>query len=132
MDRRGSLRLVFIEHDIRRMHTGRITASPTGEWTSQRASSQRRAGALGVMGWDQPSQITKFHGGQVGIRSAAVSSAGDRVAHHAEQRQNQAGHQHDDADGPDNSDFGDETDDKQRICLRPVITTRVAGAARRS
>jgi len=31
MDRRSSLHLEFIEHGIRRMRTGGITASPAGE-----------------------------------------------------------------------------------------------------
>jgi hypothetical protein len=45
--------------------------------------------------------------------SEVVSSAADRVTHHAEQCQDGPGHQDNDADRPDNSDFRDETDDEK-------------------
>jgi putative transposase len=31
--------LVFIEHSIRRMHLGGVTANPTGDWTCSRPAT---------------------------------------------------------------------------------------------
>jgi hypothetical protein len=42
-----------------------------------------------------------------------VPASADRVTGHPEQRQDDAGHNGDDADRPDNSDFGDEPDDEE-------------------
>lgn len=42
-----------------------------------------------------------------------MSSAADRMACHAEQRQDQADNQYNDSDGPDNCDMRDESDDEK-------------------
>jgi hypothetical protein len=42
-----------------------------------------------------------------------VPASDDRVTGHPEQRQDDAGHNGDDADRPDNSDFCDEPDDEE-------------------
>jgi putative transposase len=39
--------LVFVEHGIRRMHLGGVTANPTGEWTVQQAATSPSPSASG-------------------------------------------------------------------------------------